>query len=193
MSRNPFHVPQLPTPIPYSFTHGLATPSFHRHPLHGRFMHHHMRGEFVNRFSLLPYYSEHYETNYRQAVPHPQEESPMTQEWHRLDQNVRLDAPQNHPKSTEKSSEADVIKRNKTEGNPEGLLVKKYNSEKPGGKLIPRQVSKRKVLPEGLLGKVTQTTRDSVNEELRKQAFILGKYQCQLIFLHQDELCNSIH
>ena len=54
-------------------------------------------------------------------------------------------------------------------------IIREDVKSKTARKLIPRQITKKKVLPEGLLGKVTQVTKDSVNEELRKNAFILGK------------------
>ena len=74
-----------------------------------------------------------------------------------------------------------VVNKNFNVAKAKDPVVKKNYSQKPAaGKLIPRQVTKRKVLPEGLLGKVTQTTKDSVNEELRKKAFILGNSNASL-------------
>ena len=91
--------------------------------------------------------------------------------WYPPDYDGRLSNPETDEHL--KMAVSDVNnKMNNTQGD---IVVKKPDFQKPIGKLIPRQVRKRKVLPEGLLGQVTQTTRDSVNEELRRTAFILGK------------------
>ena len=92
--------------------------------------------------------------------------------WYPPDYDGRLSNPE-----TDEHLKMAVRDANNKKNNTQGdIVVKEPDSQKPIGKLIPRQVRKRKVLPEGLLGQVTETTRDSVNEELRRTAFILGKY-----------------
>ena len=100
--------------------------------------------------------------------------------WYPPDYDGRLRNPE--PDKHFKKVESDANnKTNNTQGN---IVIKELDSLKPVAKLIPRQVRKRKVLPEGLLGQVTKTTRDSVNEELRRTAFILGKdiLKCCVLF-----------
>ena len=165
---NPFHVPRLPPPRGhlYYYCHEQVAPPFYRYPLPGRFPHNRMRGEFPNRFFRPEYYdlASYNETSTPHPLPIPRQRTPT-------EENVRLDTPQNSKNISETN-----LKVNMAGDKPNVIIVKRHESEKPIGKLIPRQVSKRKVLPEGLLGKVTQTTRDSVNEELRRQAFVLGKF-----------------
>ena len=91
--------------------------------------------------------------------------------WYPPDYDGRLRNPE--PDKHFKKVETDM--NNKTNDRQGNIVIKELDSLKPVGKLIPRQVRKRKVLPEGLLGQVTKATRDSVNEELRRTAFILGK------------------
>ncbi len=54
------------------------------------------------------------------------------------------------------------------------LVVRRLDRAPAPGRLVPRQVTRRRVLPPGLLGRVERATRDAVNEELRRNAFVLG-------------------
>ncbi len=132
------------------------------------------RQYFSQNQSMNPAFQHSEYNNFRPSLSSPllSSHAPPPQQWYPPDYDARINVlpppliSKDRPPSTADKQEDKVTEP----------IVREGGKSKTAGKLIPRQITKKKVLPEGLVGKVTQVTKDSVNEELRKNAYILGKH-----------------